>query len=45
MLIVLKVGIDIKKVKDQENFGANKETIKSKGKGKTIDNDEEHVEA
>ena len=34
-----------KKVKDQANFAANKETTKSKGKGKMIDNDEELVEA
>ena len=34
-----------KKVKDQANFVANKETTKSKGKGKTVDNDEEPVEA
>ena len=34
-----------KKFKDQANFAANKETTKSKGKGKTVDNEEEPVEA
>lgn len=33
------------KVKDRAKFAANKETAKSKGKGKTVDDDEEPVEA
>lgn len=33
------------KVKDRAKFAANKETAKSKGKGKTVDEDEEPVEA
>lgn len=33
------------KVKDRAKFAANKETAKSKGKGKTVDDDEELVEA
>lgn len=33
------------KVKDRAKFNANKETAKSKGKGKTLDEDEEPVEA
>ena len=34
-----------RKVKAQANFATNEETTKSKGKGKTIDNDEEPVDA
>lgn len=33
------------KVKDRAKFNASKETAKSKGKGKTVDDDEEPVEA
>jgi len=33
------------KVKDRAKFAANKETAKSKGKGRTVDDDEEPVEA
>ena len=34
-----------KNVKDRANFAANKQTTKNKGKRKTVDNDEDPVEA